>query len=125
MLAAASKSHTACVAALCAAGARGLTVNKAGDSPLSLAVAAGNLEMLRLLVALPGSAALIKRKNTKGVHAMAVAISRFLIESPSFCSGFVLNQSYTMSLTGRWCAGKPDEGRPRPHLTETAHPGQF
>ena len=73
MLAAASKGHTGCVQRLVAAGARHLTVNSAGDSPLSLAVAGGNLELVNVLVPLVGTAALLKRKNAKDVHPLAVA----------------------------------------------------
>ena len=70
MLAATSKGHTTCVIKLVEAGARHLTVNKAGDSPLSLAVAAGSVELTRALVLLVGSEALMKRKNAKGVHPL-------------------------------------------------------
>ncbi len=73
MLAAASKGHAECVAVLVAAGARHLTANKTGDTPLSLAVAAGSLEMTRALVALAGASALMKRPNAKGVHPLGMA----------------------------------------------------
>ena len=73
MLAAVAKGHTACVERLVRAGARHLTVNNSGDSPLSLAAAMGNLEVVDLLLPLPGAVALLKKKNAKGVHAVAVA----------------------------------------------------
>ena len=50
------------------AGARHLTVNDAGDSPLALAAAGGNLPVVELLLPLPGAPALLKKKNVKGVQ---------------------------------------------------------
>lgn len=68
VLAAVAKGHTESVARLVQAGARHLTVNDAGDSPLALAAAGGNLPVVELLLPLPGAPALLKKKNVKGVQ---------------------------------------------------------
>jgi ankyrin repeat protein len=73
VLDAAAKRHTGCVRRLVEAGARHMTVNSGGDSPLSLAVSDSNVAMAEILLAQPGGAILIKRKNNKGVHPMASA----------------------------------------------------